>query len=131
MSESRPNLTQEEVDELLDALSAPESNAGGTGERSMSYLRACKTFGKGDVGRGKQTIFRLAELLEYERAEHPLFAIGPYQALGVIGAEYRKLVRAIEHGTQEESHAKALALIAQALRFILGEHRVRGWRKRD
>lgn len=88
----------------------------------MSYVRACMAFGNGDAGMGRQVIFMLARRLEEAREKHPVFAEGPFQALGVIGVEFRELEVALEHESPDRQFDKALDVAATAMRFVNGEH---------
>lgn len=88
----------------------------------MSYVRACMAFGNGDVGMGRQVIFMLARRLEEAREKHPVFAESPFQALGVIGAEFRELEVAVEHESADRQFDEALDVAATAMRFVNGEH---------
>lgn len=88
----------------------------------MSYVRACMAFGNGDAGMGRQVIFMLARRLEEAREKHPVFAEGPFQALGVIGAEFRELEVAVEHESADRQFDEALDVAATAMRFVNGEH---------
>ena len=64
----------------------------------------------------------LVRLTEAE-AKHPLFAEGPYQALGYIGEEYSEVVRAL---TKNEGDARfrdeLFDLIIVAWRTLRGDH---------
>lgn len=88
----------------------------------MSYVRACMAFGNGDAGMGRQVIFMLARRLEEAREKHPVFAESPFQALGVIGAEFRELEVAVEHESADRQFDEALDVAATAMRFVNGEH---------
>lgn len=88
----------------------------------MSYVRACMAFGNGDAGMGRQVIFMLARRLEEAREKHPVFAESPFQALGVIGAEFRELEVAVEHECPDRQFDEALDVAATAMRFVNGEH---------
>lgn len=88
----------------------------------MSYVRACMAFGNGDAGKGRQAIFMLARRLEEAREKHPVFAEGFFQALGVIGAEFRELEVAVEHESADRQFDEALDVAATAMRFVNGEH---------
>ena len=50
-----------------------------------------------------------------------MFAEGKYHALGVIGAEYEELVRAVERETPERVRDEALDVAVTALRLWAGE----------
>lgn len=101
-----------------------EHNCARRKDWPMSYVRACMAFGNGDVGKGRQTIFMLARRLEEARGKHPVFAEGPFQALGVIGAEFRELEVAVEHESQDRQFDEALDVAATAMRFVNGEHKL-------
>lgn len=88
----------------------------------MSYVRACIAFGNGDAGKGRQAIFMLARRIEEAREKHPVFAESPFQALGVIGAEFRELEVALEHESPDRQFDEALDVAATAMRFVNGEH---------
>lgn len=88
----------------------------------MSYVRACMAFGNGDAGKGRQAIFMLARRLEEAREKHPVFAESPFQALGVIGAEFRELEVALEHESPDRQFDEALDVAGTAMRFVNGEH---------
>lgn len=66
---------------------------------------------------------RLKDGMNLARKKHPIFAEGKFQALGVIGDEYRELVKAIEKEGDIRSVEEAWDVVFTCLRFILGEHR--------
>lgn len=88
----------------------------------MNYWTAAKLIGGGNVQRGMMTIRALALGCKLARRKHPLFAEGRYQALGVIGEEYRELERAVERESPERQAAEALDVAITALRFVQEEH---------
>lgn len=88
----------------------------------MNYWTAAKLIGGGNVQRGMMTIRALALGCKLARRKHPLFAEGRYQALGVIGEEYRELERTVERESPERQAAEALDVAITALRFVQGEH---------
>ena len=94
----------------------------GTPEQPMSYRRALLAFGNGDLGRGQQNLFMLARRLEEERRKFPVFALGSYNALEIIGAEYRELARAVALESSDSQCDKALAGACAMMRFINREH---------
>ena len=102
-----------------------EHNSAKRKDWPMSYVRACMSFGNGDVGSGKQVLFMLAKRLEEAREKHPVFAEGPFQALGVIGAEFRELEVAVEHKSPDRQLDEALDVATTAMRFAIGEHKAR------
>lgn len=69
------------------------------------------------LGNGSVQAGRMAEA----RKKHPVFAEGKYHALGVIGAEYEELVRAVERETPERVRDEALDVAVTALRLWAGE----------
>lgn len=91
----------------------------------MSYNRALRAFGDGDIRRGQQNFFMLAKRLEEVRKKHPRFSEGVYQGLGVVGAEYRELVRAVEHETPDRQLDEALDVACTAMRFVNREYKTR------
>lgn len=99
-----------------------EHNTAKRKDWPMSYVRACMAFGNGDAGMGRQVIFMLARRLEEAREKHPVFAESPFQALGVIGAEFRELEVAVEHESADRQFDEALDVAATAMRFVNGEH---------
>ncbi|MFR1532848.1 MAG: hypothetical protein ACLSTO_03775 [Bilophila wadsworthia] len=54
----------------------------------------------------------------------PVFAEGKYHALGVIGAEYHELEKAVEYESAERMADEALDVAVTALRLWCGEHEV-------
>lgn len=89
----------------------------------MNYWTAAKMIGGGNVRRGMMTIRALALGCKLARRKHPVFAEGKYQALGVIGEEYRELEQAVERESLERQAAEALDVAITALRFVQEEHR--------
>lgn len=94
-------------------------------EQPMSYRRACEAFGNGDIGRGQQNLFMLARRLEEARQKHPRFALGSYQALEVIGEEYKELVKAAALESSDRQRDEALDVACTAMRFVNGEHKIK------
>lgn len=93
-------------------------------ERAMSYVRACAAFGNGNIDKGRELLFALAYRLEEARIKHrwPDEAYGQYQAVGVIGEEFRELEYAVEKESPERQKDEALDVAATAMRFAAGEH---------
>ena len=89
-----------------------------------SYVRACLAFGNGNVDKGRDMIFLLAERLEIARIKHswPEEAYGKYQALGVIGEEYKELEHAVVHENNVRQRDESLDVAVTAIRFANGEH---------
>ncbi len=64
----------------------------------------------------------LSRLGEAE-VKHPCFAVGPYEALGVVTAEHDELVRAVEtHEGAGRMRDEALDVCAVAWRFVRGDY---------
>ena len=73
--------------------------------------------------------------IDCAKDQHPLYAEGKYQALGVVQSEIAEFLKAIERGTDEEAVAEAKDAVVTLQRFILGHHlpeeqRGYGWEKR-
>ena len=86
----------------------------------------------------KALYLRLKDGMILARKKHPFYAEGKYQALGVIGEEYREFVQAIEKESDTRSVEEAWDVVFTCLRFILGEHRTPegkgdgfGWERRS
>lgn len=88
-----------------------------------TYRRMRRAFGNGNERRGRAIMQVIALRLEHARREHPLFAEGPYQALGVIGSEFRELEHAVEHETESRQADEALDVVATAVRFLGEEYK--------
>lgn len=89
----------------------------------MSYLRIREAVGNGNAARGRMILEAIAARLNEARQKHPLYAEGPYQALGVIHSEFRELEKAVEHETESRQMDEALDVVATAVRFIGEEHK--------
>lgn len=85
----------------------------------FEYLR--RQFGNGDIARGTYWLHRISSGLRDSRRREPVFAEGPWHALGMIDQRHRELSEAILHYDfcQKE---KAIALIVATIRFLNGEH---------
>jgi len=64
----------------------------------------------------------IIERLEHARREHPEFAVGKYQALGVILGEVEELIHAVEHESETRALNEALDVAATAIRFANREY---------
>ena len=93
---------------------------------SVDRLEAELIIGNGSAQAGRDLIMALAKRMGEARAKHPWpeHAYGKYQALGVIGAEYRELEHAVEKETPERMADEALDTAVTALRFWCGEYEV-------
>lgn len=91
-----------------------------------TYRRMRRAFGNGNEAKGRAIMQAIALRLEEARGKHPVYAEGPYQALGVIGSEIRELEHAVEHETPARAIDEALDVVATACRFIGGEHKTEG-----
>lgn len=98
------------------------------GQENLRWRRACQIFGNGDEGRGRQIVLMLAARLERARTLHPVFAEGAGHGVRNIAAEFHELEFALERETPARQQAEALDVLITALRFVLGEHEVKGGR---
>lgn len=89
----------------------------------VTYLRMRKAFGNGNERKGRAIMQAIALRLEEARGKHPMYAEGPYHALGVIHAEFKELERAVEHETESRQMDEALDVIATSVRFLGEEYR--------
>ncbi len=87
----------------------------------MELMEAAVLLGNGGQRDGMAIIAALARRMAEARKKHPVFAEGKYHALGVIGAEYEELVRAVERETPERVRGEALDVAGTALRLWAGE----------
>ena len=87
----------------------------------MELMEAAVLLGNGGQRDGMAIIAALARRMAEARKKHPVFAEGKYHALGVIGAEYEELVRAVERETPERVRGEALDVAVTALRLWAGE----------
>lgn len=88
-----------------------------------TYRRMRRAFGNGNESKGRAIMQAIALRLEQARDKHPLYAEGPYQALGVIGSEFHELEKAVEHETESRQMDEALDVIATAVRFLGEEYK--------
>lgn len=88
-----------------------------------TYRRMRLAFGNGNEKRGRAIMQAIALRLEEARGKHPLYAEGPYHALGVIHAEFKELEHAVEHETESRQMDEALDVIATSVRFLGEEYR--------
>lgn len=89
----------------------------------VTYLRMRKAFGNGNERKGRAIMQAIALRLEEARGKHPVYAEGPYHALGVIHAEFKELEHAVEHETEARQKDEALDVIATSVRFLGEEYR--------
>lgn len=90
----------------------------------VNQLEAEVILGKGGAQAGRDLVAALAKRMGEARRKHPVFAEGRYHALGVIGAEYHELEKAVDYESPERMRDEALDVAVTALRFWLGEHEV-------
>ena len=88
----------------------------------VELMESALFFGNGGQRDGAAMIAARARRMSEARQKHPVFAEGKYHALGVIGAEYEELVRAVERETPERIRDEALDVAVTALRLGAGEH---------
>lgn len=92
--------------------------------RPLYDVEKMSILGNGEPEKGTALVDRLCEVIRAAREKHPEFAIGEYQALGRIGAEYGELVQTIEKNEGEDRQIEeAFHTVAVLFRFILGEHK--------
>lgn len=72
----------------------------------------------------ERVLAALMRRLSEARGKHPVFAEGKYHALGIIGAEYHELEKAVEYESAERMADEALDVAVTALRLWCGEHEV-------
>lgn len=89
----------------------------------VTYRRMRRAFGNGNEAKGRAIMQAIALRLEHARREHPLYAEGPYQALGVIHSEFREMEWAIEHETESRQMDEVLDVIATSVRFLGEEYK--------
>lgn len=90
----------------------------------MNQFEAEIILGNGSVQAGRDLIAALARRMGEAREKHSVFAEGEYHALGVIGAEYLELEKAVEYESPERMADEALDVAVTALRLWAGEHEV-------
>ena len=90
----------------------------------MSYIWVCSLLGDGDIPKGREILFALGRRFYHARGKHPVFAEGPYHALGVVGQEYQELVQAVERESEERQRDESLDLAVTALRNYAQEYRL-------
>lgn len=94
-----------------------------TNPDKATYRRMRRAFGNGNERKGREIMQAIALRLEEAREKHPLYAEGPYQALGVIHSEFRELEKAVGHETESRQMDEALDVIATTVRFLGEEYR--------
>ena len=88
---------------------------------TVELMESAFLLGNGRQRDGAGMIEAIARRMAEARRKHPVFAEGKYHALGVIGAEYEELVRAVERETPERVRDEALDVAVTALRLWAGE----------
>ena len=88
-----------------------------------TYRRMRRAFGNGNETKGRAIMQAIALRLEEARGKHPVYAEGPYHALGVIGSEFRELEKAVEHETESRQMDEALDVVATSVRFLSEEYK--------
>lgn len=79
--------------------------------------------GNGDPLKGEILLRRISQRVHHARRKHPMFAVGRYQALGVIEVEFKEFSHAIFHESEDRQRDEALDVIATCIRFLRGEHK--------
>ena len=87
-----------------------------------TYRRMRRAFGNGNEAKGRAIMQAIALRLEEARGKHPVYAEGPYQALGVIHAEFKELEHAVEHEAPGREKDEALDVAATVVRFLGEEY---------
>ena len=90
--------------------------------RKADFSAMLAVWGNGNALLGYVVFYALTMRLVHARTKHPRFAEGRFEALGVIGAEYRELEKAIERESAQRQEDEARDVIATCLRFLNGEH---------
>lgn len=80
-----------------------------------------ETIGNGDKKRGGEILLAIASGLREERKANPVFAEGPYHALGKIGGLYEDFSNAVTMKSYGQ-RGIALALILALVRYLNDEH---------
>ena len=88
----------------------------------MNLRTATWMIGNGNRSRCHDIICRIARRCRHARSEHPRFAEGLPQAVGVIMAEAREMEQAMLREGPERTADEALDVIATAVRLVNGEH---------
>lgn len=90
----------------------------------MIFCDRIEIIGNGKFLTGDKTIAKIAERMGEARHKHkwPDEALGKYQALGVIGSEFRELEHAVEKESDERVRDELLDVIVTAIRMYQGEH---------
>ncbi len=90
--------------------------------QDADFTRMLAVWGNGNSDAGMAIFHALTMRLVLARTRRPVFAEGEYQALGVIGFEYRELERAVERESQDRQMDEARDVIATCARFLNREH---------
>ena len=105
---------------IVDALKSKA--AGELDFKNADYSALMAVWGNGNALLGFSIFYGLTMRLVHARTKHPRFAEGPYEALGVIGAEYKELEQAVEHESGFRQEEEAKDVIATCIRFLCSEH---------
>ena len=88
----------------------------------LKLRTAAERMGNGNVEKGAELLVALGLAMRKARRKHPVFAEGKYQALGVIGEEFREMEHAVFHESEERQKAEALDVAITALRFVMDDY---------
>lgn len=95
-------------------------------EQGFSWERIWRAFGNGDSAKGRLTLEKLTERIEYAREEHGWGAkkeiSSPYGALNALEGEIREWTNAIHKETKERQLDEALDILAVATRIANQEY---------
>lgn len=87
----------------------------------MTFKRACRIFGEGNEGLGRERMFTLAAVLDLARKKHPQFAKDARDGCVVCGNEWAELAQAVRHETPYRQYCEALDVAVTALRLAFEE----------
>jgi hypothetical protein len=88
----------------------------------MNLRTAVWMIGNGNRARGHDIVCCIARRCRHARTEHPRFAEGLPQAVGVVMDEALEMERAMLKESPERTADEALDVIATGVRLLNGEH---------
>ena len=92
-------------------------------KEEKQLLPVLAELGNGDPLKGELLLRSISQRVHHARRKHPMFAVGRYQALGVIEDEFKEFSHAIFHESEDRRRDEALDVIATCIRFLCGEHK--------
>lgn len=90
--------------------------------KNADYSALMAVWGNGNAHTGFAIFYAVTMRLLYARTKHPRYAEGRFEALGVIGAEYKELEQAVEHESEYRQEEEAKDVAVTCIRFLCGEH---------